>query len=167
MVNKDSAKEIKILGLGDTFIGKYKDAFGRYYKGLKRLIIKENVSRTIVSILSTLASCALFAYVAYDVIFGNGKIGDYSLYTGALGSVSGYVTTIVTATATIYEGTLFIENMIDFMKEPSTVVSVIDEPLIPSRGTHHVIEFKNVSFSYPGTERKVLDSRHQAQVFGR
>lgn len=158
MVNKDHAKEVKLLGLGDTFVGKYNGAFKRYFAGIKRLILRENVLRVIVSMLSTLASCFLFAYVAYDVIFNHGKIGDYSLYTGALSSVSSYVTTLVTSTATIYEGTLFIDNMIEFMKEETKIVSILPEPIKPERAIKHTLELKNVSFSYPGTKRKVLDN---------
>lgn len=158
MVNKDNAKEVKLLGLADTFIEKYQSAFKRYFAGIKRLILRENVLRVIVSLLSTLATCFLFAYVAYDVVYNQGKIGDYSLYTGALNSVATYVTTIVTATATIYEGTLFIDNMMEFMKEETKVVSILDEPIMPSRATKHTIELVNVSFTYPGTKRKVLDN---------
>ena len=157
MVNKDQVKEVKILGLGETFIGKYKSAFKRYFKGLKRLILRENVLRILVSLLATLASCALFAYVAYDVVFNDGMIGDYSLYTGALNSVATYVTTLVTSTATIYEGTLFIDNMIEFMKEETKIVSTLENPILPERGAAHTIELRDVSFSYPGTDKKVLD----------
>ena len=158
MVNKDQAKEVKILGLGDTFVEKYKNAFTRYFAGLKRLILRENVLRVVVSLLATLANCFLFAYVAYDVVFNDGLIGDYSLYTGALSSVASYVTTLVTATATIYEGTLFIDNMIEYMKEETKIVSILPEPIEPDRNIKHKIEFKNVSFSYPGTDRKVLEN---------
>ncbi len=157
MVNKDLAKEVKILGLGDTFIDKYKSSFRRYFAGLKRLILRENVLRVIVSMLSTLASCALFFYVAYDVVFHDGLIGDYSLYTGALTSVATYVSTLVAATATIYEGTLFIDNMIEYMNEETKVVSTLKSPRIPEKNVPHTIELKNVSFSYPGTNKKVLD----------
>ncbi len=156
MVNKDYAKEIKILGLGDTFIAKYKGVFKSYFKGLRRLVIRESVTRIIVSLVFSLASSALFVYVAYDVVFGNGLIGDYSLYTGALSSVASYVATLVTATATIYEGTLFIDNMIEFMKEERTVVAATDAPPKISRGTPHKIELKNVSFKYPGTDKYVI-----------
>lgn len=158
MVDKDRVKEVKILGLGETFEGKYKSAFKRHFSGLKTLILKENVLRVIVSLLATLASCILFAYVAYDVIFNDGMIGDYSLYTGALNSVASYVTTLVAATATIYEGTLFIDNMIEFMKEETKIVSTLENPIKPERGVPHKIEFRNVSFSYPGVDRKVLDN---------
>ena len=156
MINKDMAKEVKLLGLGDTFIEKYKKVFKKYYDGLKKLILKEGVSQLLVGIASTVVSCALFIYVAYNVVYNGGRIGDYSLYTGALTSITGYVTTLLTATATIYEGTLFINNMIDFMKEEPTVVAKVENPITPKKGAPHKIEFRNVSFRYPGTERYVL-----------
>ena len=152
-----NAKEIKILGLADTFRKKYDDAFETYYKGLRKIILRESFMQIAVSLVYVLASGALFGFVAYNVVFsGVGEIGDWSLYTGALTSITSYVSTIVTSTATIYEGTLFIENMLDFMKEPSTVVSIIDNPAIPERNVPHTIEFRNVSFRYPGTERDVI-----------
>ena len=158
MVNKDNAKEVKLLGISDTFIDKYQSAFKKYFAGIKRLILRENVLRVIVSLVSTLATCLLFAYVAYDVVYNQGKIGDYSLYTGALNSVATHVTTLVTATATIYEGTLFIDNMMEFMKEETKIVPTLDEPILPERSGNHKIELVGVSFSYPGTQRKVLDN---------
>ena len=158
MVSKDYVKEIKILGLGDTFTERYKNVFARYFKGLKSLMVRESVTRMIVSLLVTLGNCALFAYVAYEVIYNGRMIGDYTLYTGALSSVSTYVTTIVTATATIYEGTLFIDNMMEFMKEKAEVVSTLPEPRRIDKKKKHVVELKNVSFSYPGTDRKVVNN---------
>ena len=157
MVNKDYAGEIKMLGLGDTFEQKYKSVFKKYFAGLKGLVVRESVTRIIVSLIFTLANCALFLYVAYDVVYGGRMIGDYSLYTGALTSVTSYVNTLVTATATIYEGTLFIDNMMEFMKEKQTVVSALPEPKRPERGVPHVLELREVSFSYPGSTHKVLD----------
>jgi len=158
MVSKDYAKEIKILGLGDTFTERYQGVFKRYFKGLKRLMVRESVTRLLVSLLFTLGNCALFAYVAYDVIYNGKMIGDYSLYTGALSSVATYVTSIVAATATIYEGTLFIDNMMEFMKEEKKIVPSIPVPRKIELGKPHVIELKNVSFSYPGCDKKVLEN---------
>ena len=158
MVNKDMAKEIKLLGLGNTFIGKYKNVFERYYKGIRSLIVREGVTQVIVAFLSVLANCALFVYIAYNIVFEGGMIGDYSLYTGALTSISSYVSTLLTATATIYEGTLFINNLIDFTKEEVTVVPTLKEPIKPNLDAPHTIELRNVSFSYPGTDRRVIDN---------
>ncbi len=158
LVNKDYTKEIKIMGLGDKVVEKYESSFKRYFKGLKNLILRESALRVLVSLLIALAHCAVFAYVAYDVVFKGGMIGDYSLYTGALTSVTSYVSIVVTATATIYEGTLFIDNMMDFMKEEPKVVSSLENPRSAEQGIPHTLELKNVSFSYPGSNVKVLDN---------
>ena len=156
MVNKDRVKEIKILGLGETFITKYKKVFAKYYKGLKRIIIREGITQILVGLFSTLVSSALFVWVAFNVINGDGFVGDYSLYSGALTSITTYVGTLLSATVTIYEGTLFIDNMITFMNEKPKIIPAVNEPLTVQRGVPHTIELKNVSFKYPGTDRMVL-----------
>lgn len=156
MVNKDRVKENKILGLGDTIIDNYKKAFAKYFKGLKRLILREGIVQITVGLLSVLVQGVLFAYIAFSVISGDGLVGDYSLYSGALTSIAGYVSTLLTATVTIYEGTLFIDNMITFMNEKPEVVSAEEQPLSPERGVPHTLELRGVSFRYPGSEQYVL-----------
>ena len=156
VTNKDMAKEIKLLGLSDTLEGKYRASFKKYYGGLRRMILRECLMQVLVSLVYVIASGLLFVYVAYNVVFDGGVIGDWSLYTNALTSITTYVGTIVVSTATIYEGTLFIENMLDFMKEEVTVKPTIAEPRLPKRNTAHVIEFKNVGFRYPGSDHNVI-----------
>lgn len=156
MVNKDSAKEIKLLGLGDTFEEKYKKVFTRYFAGQKKLIFHEGFMQIFIGFISVLANCALFAYVAYHVVFENGQIGDYTLYTGALTSIASYVSTLVSSTAQIYEGTLFIDNMITFMNEKVTIAPLHGDGLHPAHGVPHTLELRHVTFRYPGAERDVI-----------
>ncbi len=156
VTNKDMVKEVRLFNLGDSFIDKFKTIFKRYFKGLKALIIKEQSVHLILNILTTTVNCILFLYVAYKVCMGQLTVGDYSLYTGALNSISSGVTSLIGTTATIYEGTLFINNMIEFMKVKKEIVPNIDKPLSVNRHCEHTIELKNVSFKYPGTETYVL-----------
>ena len=163
MVNKDMAKEIRLFGLSDTFISRYRETFDRYYVGIRKLILRENVWHVVISVLSAVVNCAFFGWFAYLVVRGDHQIGDYSLYTGALGAVNGSVANLIALSATIYEGTLFIDNLTSFLDEEPTVVPIPPadqpdaEPLKVNRGQAHTIEFRHVSFSYPGTERRVLD----------
>lgn len=157
IVNKDLVKEIHIFNLFDTFIDKYKDAFSRHFSGLKRIILEEGFWGIVASLAGTLANIFLFLFIAYGVVNGKTEIGDYSLYTGALSSISAGVATIITSTASIYEGTLFINNMISFMKEKKTVVPSLEQPLRVNRHTEHTVVFDHVSFSYPGSDKKVLN----------
>ena len=157
-VNKDLAKEIRMFDLGDELIERYDSVFDRYYKGLKRLIIKENIWQIILAIVTAVVNCVFFAMIALGVFRGEYQIGDYSLYTGALTSIAAGVTTLISTSATIYEGTLFIDNLLSFLREKPTVVPRVDPPAIPQRGCAHTLELRNVGFSYPGTERPVLQN---------
>lgn len=158
MTNKDMVKEIKIFNLSDTFIVRYKAIFKKYFKGLKNLYLKESTWNIIVSLASALVNCLLFLYIARKVWLGQLQVGDYSLYTGALNSIANGVAGIISTTSVIYEGTLFIDNLITFMKEKTTVLPAIKEPLKVNRHTAHTIELKNVSFRYPGGKRNVIDN---------
>ena len=156
LVNKDTVKEIRMFDLADTFIGRYKDVFDEYYKGLRRLILSENIWHISVGVLANLANLLFFVIIAHKVFTGSIMIGDYTLYTGAITTLATCVSTLITNSAVIYEGTLFIDNLISFMDEkPSIVPSVSDAPEV-KRGTPHTIELQNVSFRYPGTDRDIL-----------
>ncbi len=158
MVNKDMVKEIRMFDLSDEFIGRFENVFSKYYSGIRKLIIRENLWHIVTTLIASVINCVFFAVIALKVFEGDIQIGDYSLYTGALTSIAGTVATLIGISATVYEGTLFIDNLISFMNENPTIVPATDTPLTVNRGKPHTIEFVNVSFSYPGTDRKVLEN---------
>ena len=156
LTNKDIAKEVRIFGLSDFFTDKYKDTFKKYFSGLKRIHIGEGAWNTGFAMASAVANCLLFLFVARGVYSGGFEVGHYSLYTGALNSIASGIRALVAATATIYEGTLFIDNLISFINEPQTLVPSVDEPARPERHIAHKIEFCDVSFRYPGASHDTI-----------
>lgn len=157
MVNKDMVKEIRMFGLADSFTERYNTVFDRYYVGLRKLIVRESVWQIVLTVISSVVSCIFFAIIAMKVFMGEILIGDYSLYTGALTSIVTTVSGLINVSAAVYEGTLFIDNLITFMKEQPTVVPSIDPPAPVASGAPHTIEFQDVCFAYPGGKRYVLD----------
>ena len=157
IVNKDVVKEIKLFGLSDFFIGKYKSVFKNYFAGIKKLITHECAWNSAATLVTTVVNCLLYIYIALGVFRRKFQVGDYSLYTGALNSISNGVASLISTTATIYEGTLFINNLISFMDEKPTVVPLIEQPKSIKRHTGHTIKFNDVCFSYPGGDKLVLD----------
>ena len=51
VVNPAAAKEIRIFSLTDTLIDSFKGAFSKYYKGLKSLIVQENLLQIIITLI--------------------------------------------------------------------------------------------------------------------
>lgn len=152
MVSKDLVKEIRLFDLSDLLIGKYKNVFAGYYKGLKKIIIGEGSWHIFLNLLSAVMNGILFYLVATNI----SRIDDYNNYTGALNAISAGLTSLVSTTAGIYEGSLFIDNLMLFMKEKQTVTPLTDAPRLPKTHIGHTIELQNVSFRYPGTHKDVL-----------
>lgn len=156
MVNKDMVKEIRMLDLGDTLTERYDGVFRRYYAGMKGLIVRESAWQIGLTVISSAVNCVFFAMIAVQVFEGSMPIGDYSLYTGALTSIASTVAGLITVSANIYEGTLFIDNFMSFMKVRPSVTASMTPPRTVPRGTPHTVEFVDVSFSYPGSDKPVL-----------
>ena len=156
VTDKDLAKEVRLMHSADTFIDKYKTAFGTYYKGIRRLTMAELFWQIGVGIFSLAAEAAVFFYIAYHVVSGNMEIGDYSLYSGALTSIGSYVSSVIASTATVYEGTLFIDNLMTFMREKPSVVATHEPPRVPRHGVPHTLVCEDISLRYPGSEQFVL-----------
>ena len=105
-----------------------------------------------LSLCSAGLNMSLFYLIATNVKL----IADYSAYTASLNAISSGVGQVIQLSSQLYEGSLFIDNLILFMNEKKTIVPSLPAPIAPSRHCGHTIELKNVSFAYPGTTRKVL-----------
>ena len=156
MVNTDLVKEIRMFGLSDLFVQRYDDAYGVYYAGIRKLILAENAWHILTVFISAIVNCLFYAMIGFRVYLGEWMIGDYSLLTGALGSVSDRVGSLTNLSAQIYEGTLFIDNLMVFMKEERTISPALPQPRRVAHGQPHTIEFDHVCFRYPGSDHDVL-----------
>ncbi|MBO5221784.1 MAG: ATP-binding cassette domain-containing protein [Clostridia bacterium] len=157
LVDKDKVKEVRMFDLADTFIGRYLSVFRTYYDGLRRLIVHESILHIAIGAVACLTNFTFYVLIARQVFTGEIMIGDYTLFTGAIMSVSNCVTALINKSGSIYEGTLFIDNLIAFMEEPCALAEHKGEGLIVPRNQGHRIEFRHVFFRYPGTERYVLN----------
>lgn len=156
LVDKDLVKEVRLYDLADSFIARFFVAFKTYYKGMRKLIIGESVWHVLFSVVTGVTNLIFYIIIAKQVFTGQIQIGDYTLYTGAIASVATCISTLISATGTIYEGTLFIDNLIAFMEEKQNIAPLSLPGEEVSKNTEHTIEFVNVSFRYPGTKRDVL-----------
>ncbi len=154
--DKQLAKEVRVFDLGEELVDRYDAVFHRYYKGVRTLILRENFWQTVFVILSAAVNCFFFALIVIGVFEGKYQLGDYTLYTGAITSIATHITTLITTSASIYEGTLFIDNLLSFLKEKPSVVSRLEQPLSPTHGCSHTLELRHVSFTYPDGGRPVL-----------
>lgn len=156
LTDKDLVKEVKLFDLADTFKERYDKTFKGYYKGVKKIILSEGLWGFLSSFAELAVHCGMLVLIAWKVFMRMLTVGDFSLYSGALLAISNGVESIISTSAGIYEGTLFIDNLIVFMQEEAHIVPSIDPPREVNKGAGHEIIFENVSFAYPKTDKYVL-----------
>jgi len=82
-------------------------------------------------------------------------LGDLTLYSGAFAQSQGQFKAIISNIASLYENNLFINNLFTFLSlEPRIAAPINPAKLKPQ--IREGVEFKNVSFSYPGVDKLVL-----------
>ncbi|MGB6970684.1 MAG: ABC transporter ATP-binding protein, partial [Desulfobulbales bacterium] len=157
MLTGDShAKEIRLFNLGDLF----KHRFGNLRKQLRRerldISRKRSFSELGAQVGATLAVFGSFGFIAFRTIQGIITLGDMIMYFQAFQRGLGYLRGMLGGVADLYEDSLFLSNLYEFLdlepkvKEPLHPVSV---PQPMQKG----ILFENVSFKYPASNVNVLE----------
>src|SRR5206468_9703323 len=83
-------------------------------------------------------------------------VGDLTLLVGAFSRSRSIMESLVSGLVGVSEQALFIKDLFDFFESTPTITSG-PSALPAPRPIRMGFEFDHVSFSYPGSERKVLD----------
>lgn len=154
MYGFDYAKEIKVGGLSDYITDKYDDNIVGFKKIFRTLYRHVFLLSGVSSLTSVIQAFTLYSVVAYSAIQKTISIGDFTMYISSISAASGCLLTIVSAMIDISKNTKYATDMrLFFEMERKTEMGGI----LPDRSANNVdIEFRNVSFKYPRTERYVL-----------
>ena len=100
------------------------------------------------------AAILLFkVYIVVKVIVEKRTIGDFSLYINSIDNFRGATTSILNTIASIFEDGLYIQNLFEFLDMKTKEK---DGKMLPFKKDFQTIEFRNVWFKYPESERYIL-----------
>jgi ATP-binding cassette subfamily B protein len=156
LVTKDTYnKEIKLFGLGDHFIARWREIAERFYRENRSLVVRRYLMNFLWGSLTTIVTSATYAYVALAAVAGRLTLGDLTFYTQAVGQVQSSLSGILSGLSDLYENSLYLTNLFDFLDYTPAIQRPADpRPLaLPLKGG---LEFRNVSFTYPGKDTPAL-----------
>ncbi|MEO6396308.1 MAG: ABC transporter ATP-binding protein [Devosia sp.] len=151
----DSAKEVKLFGLGDYLVGRFKSLADAIYIENRRLTIQRNALGALLGTISTLAYYGAYAYVVWRTVNGEFTIGDLAFLSGSFGQLNGFFQQILIGFTYIAGQALYLDDLYSFFDIKPT----INEPKNPNPfpvPLREGIVFYNVGFRYPGSERFVI-----------
>jgi ATP-binding cassette subfamily B protein len=149
--SKEAAKELKLFNLSDFLTGRF--------TALSLGIYEENVALNkrrlfwggLLAIVGQLGYYGAYGYSIYRTIQGRYSIGDLTLITMA------NIQQAFSTASGVADQALFLTDLLAFFAMKPRVESKANGLPAP-RPVMRGFEFRNVSFAYPGTERRVLSN---------
>src|SRR5438067_2041467 len=156
LVTTDSfAKEVKLFGLGQYFIERYRLIANAFYDSQKSQLVRRYMTGFVLGNLSTIVTSITYLYIALQAIAGRMSLGSLTAYTQAAVQVQNSIQSVLSGFSGMYEHNLYLNNLVELMaRQPSMPVAAEPKPVPqPLRGE---IRFEHVSFAYPGAEKNAL-----------
>jgi len=154
-----SVKEIRLFRLADYFIGRYRQLYQDFYAVDSRLARQQSLVLIPFTILTNGVAAGAQIYAIAITIVTN-HLGFLAGYIQAIGVVQGTVQSLLANVAQLYQNNLFVNNLFEFLDTPQKRIKSGTRKM-PER-LYKGIEFRGVSFAYPGTSTEVV---HNLNLF--
>jgi ATP-binding cassette, subfamily B, bacterial len=153
--SKDSAKELKLFGLSKFLTDRFKQLSDDIYVQNVALAKRRLVASALLSLLTTIGYYGAYAYVILETVEGKMTVGTLTFLTGAIAGASANLQMIFSTFSSIADQSLFLTDLLQFFAVRPTVFSKPNALKTP-QPIKSGIEFRDVSFSYPGGGRPIL-----------
>ena len=150
-----SAKEVKVFGLGDYLTRRYHEVSERIYNENKAVAVKRAGLGSVLNLVSTGGYYGAYAVVLARTLAGTLSIGSFTFLTGSFYRSRTYIERILSGLNDASEQTLFLADLFDFFAMEPRIVSP-PQALPAPRPIRQGFEFRDVSFAYPGSATPVL-----------
>ena len=154
--SKEAAKELKLFGLADFLTARFTRLSDQIYEENVGLSRRKLIAGGFLSIIATAGYYSAYIIVIWRTVTGVFSIGTWYLLSGAILQASNNIQQIFSTVSGIADQALFLTDLLAFFEMQPTIRSkpnALPAPRPITRG----FEFRNVSFSYPGSPRLILN----------
>jgi ATP-binding cassette subfamily B protein len=154
--SKEAAKELKLFGLKNFLCERFARLSDDIYKENVALSRRKLIAGSLLSVVGTMGYYSAYVFVIWRTVAGALSIGTLTFLAGAIQQASSNIEQIFSTVAGIGDQALFLTDLLAFFEMQPTIRSK-PAALPAPRPIMLGIEFRNVSFRYPGNSRLVLD----------
>ncbi|MCW6038600.1 ABC transporter ATP-binding protein/permease [Spirulina subsalsa FACHB-351] len=156
LTHQDFAKEIRLFNLIDYLLKQWYNVKFKFNREVEALSAQQAWARMGSTLLSKLGFYGTYSWIVIQTLRGQITIGSLTMYAGAFRQAQGAMQGMLEDIASLYEVNLYVSQFFDFLalepyvknpKHPHTF------PLTIQKG----LEFKGVSFTYPGAKKPSLN----------
>jgi len=152
-----TAKEVKLFGLADYISNTFSKIADKFYHENKKLAIRRSVYGAVFHIISDLAYYGAYVFIAIKTVISAITIGDLTFLAGSFQRLRSNLTRIFSRFTSINESAMYLQDYFEFIDLELDDLNGDNPQAVPSE-IKHGFEFRNVSFSYPGSEKVIFEN---------
>jgi ATP-binding cassette subfamily B protein len=157
MTHSMCAAELRLFNYGSYFQSAYQNLRRRLRNEQMKLIRTQSLGRLGAGVLALLITSVALAWMGRQVLLGMITLGDLALFYQAFNRGQGIVKSLLGSLGQIYRNSLFVGNLFEFLQLQPKIVDP-PKPLPMPAKLKQGIQFRQVTFRYPGTESAVLEN---------
>jgi len=155
--NDRTAKEVKLFGLTKYLADRFSYLSDMYYNMNKKIAVKRTLLGTLFGLLGTVSYYGAYVLIVYRVIGGVITIGDLTFLSGSFNRLQSKMQGVFSKFTRISQSALYLKDYFDFI-DIKIESQVHKDSLLPiPNEVVNGFEIRNVYFSYPGSDTKVLN----------
>ena len=154
LAREDYAKEVKLFGLGDELVTRYREIFKTLYGEDRDLTLRRGFWGFVLGLLSTVALYGAYGWVTISAVAQRITLGDMTMYLLVFRQGQSAFSAILQAIGGMYEDNLYLSNLYEFLEQP---VHALSGDATGGPAPNDGIKFDHVSFTYPGADTPALD----------
>tara|TARA_R110002012_G_scaffold312248_1_gene522535 strand:- start:86075 stop:87910 length:1836 start_codon:yes stop_codon:yes gene_type:complete len=152
--NSQTAKEIKLFGLTDFVVNRFKNLSEEYYQLNKKLAVKRSALGFAFNVLGTLSYYGAYVFIIYRVVSGSITLGELTFLSGSFNRLTRNLQDFFSKFTRITESALYLKDYFEFI-DISIIPKHAEDQIIPKKIISG-FEFKDVHFSYPDSDNEIL-----------
>ncbi len=146
-----SIKEVKLFGLSDPLLQRYRETFEYFHNEDVRLAKRRSLMSLLWGMLATASYYIAYLWIIWETIAQRITLGDMTLYLTVFRQSQTTMQGIFGSFGRLFESGLFLNNLFEFLAlQPRMAIS--PNPRRVPRPLQHGIELRDVSFRYPDKE---------------
>lgn len=155
LTGRESVAEMRLFGLGGHFRALFSGTRARLRRERIELARSEAVATAGAALIGLASMAAALAWLGLRAAKGLLSLGDLALFVQAFYQGQRMLRSLLGSAGEIYRNIVFLENLFEFL----ALTPRLAEPAapLPHSGLKEAVEFKEVTFRYPGSHRPALD----------
>lgn len=154
LTRREFAKELRAYRATLFFRGRYTEARASLTKRIINISRRLGAIGIVCAFIEAAAMLVVVWLLAHKAVVGAISIGSFVMLFESYRRGQGYLTTLVAAIANLYDSRLFISNLFEYLNLQPQIIDPEQPEPVPTQIDS--IEFRDITFRYPGMERDVL-----------